>query len=74
MTPNPDDRSDNVEKIQYNIGRTIHNIELAEEMISKTDDEALRNSLEDKNERRRDSLKSMRTEIKEEADYNERQK
>ena len=37
--PNPDDRSDNVEKIQKNIDRTILNIELAEDMISNTSDE-----------------------------------
>ena len=35
--PNPDDRSDNVERIQENIDETIHNMELAEDMIAKTD-------------------------------------
>lgn len=38
-------------------------------MIAKTDDDAMKNALEEKNERRRDSLKSMRSEIKDEADY-----
>ncbi|WP_069997663.1 small acid-soluble spore protein Tlp [Cellulosilyticum sp. I15G10I2] len=64
-----DDRSDNVENIQYNIGKTIQNIELAEEMISQTSDSKMKNTLEEKNERRRESLTSMRKEIKDEANY-----
>lgn len=69
MMAKPDDRSDNVEKIEYNIGKTIQNIELAEEMISETSDEAMKNSLIEKNERRKDSLNSMRNEIRDEANY-----
>lgn len=69
MMAKPDDRSDNVEKIEYTIGKTIQNIELADEMISETSDEAMKNSLIEKNERRRDSLKSMRNEIRDEANY-----
>lgn len=69
MRNKPDDRSDNVEKIQYNIGKTIQNIELAEDMIAKTDDENTKNTLEEKNDRRREALKGMREEIKDEADY-----
>ncbi len=64
---NPDDRSDNVEKIQRNINYTIQNIELAEEMIAKTDDEKMKQELEAKNERRRDALDGMRKEIRDEA-------
>ncbi|HEX9059680.1 MAG TPA: small acid-soluble spore protein Tlp [Clostridia bacterium] len=64
---NPDDRSDNVEKIQRNINYTIQNIELAEEMIAKTDDEKMKKELEAKNERRRDALNEMRKEIRDEA-------
>lgn len=71
MKLNPDDRSDNVENIQYNIGKTIQNIELAEEMISETNDQKMKNTLEEKNERRRESLEGMRKEIKEEATYRE---
>lgn len=33
--PNPDDRRDNVEKIQFNIDNTIKNYRLAKEMIEK---------------------------------------
>lgn len=65
--PKPDDRSDNVEKIQYNINRTIQNYELAEEMIAKTGDEKTKEALKEKNERRLDSLDGMRKEIRDEA-------
>jgi small acid-soluble spore protein (thioredoxin-like protein) len=67
--PNPDDRSDNVENIQFNIDNTIKNIRLGEEMIAKTDDEDLIRVLKAKNERRRDSLEGMREEIRDEALY-----
>jgi small acid-soluble spore protein (thioredoxin-like protein) len=63
----PDDRSDNVERIQYNINKIIQNIELAEEMIAKTDDEKMKKTLEEKNKRRRESLNAMRQEIRDEA-------
>ncbi|MFA9396677.1 MAG: small acid-soluble spore protein Tlp [Clostridiaceae bacterium] len=67
MKNKKDDRSDNVDKIQYNIDMTIQNYELAEEMIAKTDDKKTKKSLEEKNERRKDSLNSMRSEIRDEA-------
>ena len=63
----PDDRRDNVDRIQKNIDMTIHNIELAEEMINKTDDQKMKKELMDKNERRRQSLDGMKREIKDEA-------
>lgn len=65
--PNPDDRRDNVEKIRFNIGKTIQNMELADEMIHKTDDERLRRVLEEKNKRREEALTGMREEIRDEA-------
>jgi small acid-soluble spore protein (thioredoxin-like protein) len=65
--PNPDDRRDNVEKIQFNIGKTIQNMELANEMIHKTDDERLKRALEEKNKRREEALAGMREEIRDEA-------
>ena len=70
--PNPDDRSDNVERIQHNINHTIRNMELAEEMIEKTPDTKANQDLEEKNERRRDALDGMRHEIKDEADARDR--
>jgi len=65
--PKPDDRRDNVDKIQFNIDNTIKNYELAEELIAKTDDENLKKELKEKNKRRLESLKGMRQEIKDEA-------
>lgn len=65
--PKPDDRSDNVERIQKNINRTIRNIELAEELIEKTDDEKMKETLSEKNRRREQALEGMRREIREEA-------
>lgn len=73
MKTKPDDRSDNVENIQFNIDKTIQNMELADEMIAKTDDENMKSALEDKNERRRDALDGMRREIRDEAKHQENQ-
>ncbi len=74
MDPKPDDRRDNVVKIQRNIDRTIQNIEMAEEMISKTSDPKTRRDLDEKNKRREASLRGMRHEIKDEADHREKRK
>lgn len=68
---NPDDRSDNVEKIQRNINNTMRNIRAADEMLNNTSDDKMREDLIEKNERRRDALESFRREIKDEADYRE---
>lgn len=65
--PKPDDRRDNVDKIQENIDNTIKNYRLAEEMIAITDDEKTKRNLREKNKRRLESLKGMKKEIKDEA-------
>ena len=70
--PKPDDRKDNVNKIQYNIDNTIKNFRLAEDMISLTDDEKTRRDLEQKNKRRLESLDGMKEEIKDEAEHAKR--
>jgi small acid-soluble spore protein (thioredoxin-like protein) len=67
MAHKADDRSDNVERIEYNIGKTIENIRKAEDMINITSDEKLKKELQCKNERREESLSAMRTEIRDEA-------
>lgn len=69
----PDDRSDNVENIQYNIDHTIKNMELADEMIDITDDEKMKQALLAKNDRREDALRGMRAEIRDEANARENQ-
>ncbi|MEG1001856.1 small acid-soluble spore protein Tlp [Clostridium sp.] len=67
MKNKPDDRRDNVDRIQNNISNTIENIHLAEEMIEVTDDEKMKETLKEKNNRRSEALNGMRKEIKEEA-------
>ncbi|MFD0051188.1 small acid-soluble spore protein Tlp [Actinomycetes bacterium NPDC127524] len=63
--PNPDDRSDNVEKLQDAVQNTIENIDRAEESLEfATGDE--KQQIMDKNDRRRDSIQGMRNEIKDE--------
>ena len=66
-SPNPDNRSDNAERIQRNIGYTLKNMEAADEMIEKTPDEKTKNDLADKNERRRQALRGMRSEMRDET-------
>jgi small acid-soluble spore protein (thioredoxin-like protein) len=65
--PNPDDRSDNVEKLQSMIHNTIENMEAAEESLAFTDSEQQRQQIESKNQRRSESIDSFRSEIKDEA-------
>ncbi|GER67824.1 small, acid-soluble spore protein Tlp [Weizmannia acidilactici] len=71
--PKPDDRSDNVEKLQNMIHNTIENMEKAEESLAFTTDETQIQQIKEKNERRRESLEAMRNEVKDEAAYHERQ-
>jgi small acid-soluble spore protein (thioredoxin-like protein) len=70
--PKPDDRSDNVEKIQRNISNTIENIEAAHDMMGKVDDPKTKHDLLAKNERREEALEGMREEIRDEAKARER--
>jgi len=65
--PKPDDRSNNVDRIQFNINHTIKNMEAADEFIAKIDDKNMKKDLEEKNDRRRDALQGMREEIRDEA-------
>ena len=67
MKHNPDDRRDNVAKIQKNINKTIENTELADEMIAKTSDEKMKKDLTEKNKRREKALNGMEKEIKDES-------
>jgi small acid-soluble spore protein (thioredoxin-like protein) len=67
MKPNPDNRRDNVEKLQENISNVIENMHRADEMIEKTPDEKMKETLKDKNERREETLEGLRSEIKDEA-------
>jgi small acid-soluble spore protein (thioredoxin-like protein) len=70
--PNPDDRSDNVQKLQEMVQNTIGNMEKAEATAELSTDEE-RANIEAKNERRRDSIEAMRSEIKDEAAFQREQ-
>lgn len=65
--PKPDDRRDNVEKIQYDINHTISNYRETEELINKIDDPEERKALEEKNKRREQSISGKKKEIRDEA-------
>lgn len=64
--PKPDDRSDNVEKIQEMIVNTIENMEEAEATAEFSSPEA-REQVDAKNERRRVAIDAMRSEVRDEA-------
>jgi small acid-soluble spore protein (thioredoxin-like protein) len=64
--PKPDDRSDNVEKLQNMIHDTIENIEAAEETMQFASGEEKQNIAE-KNKRREEAIDGFRTEIKDES-------
>ena len=67
MKSKPDDRTDNVDKIQRNIDNTIENFRKAEESLEETDSETSRKKIIDKNHRREEALDGMRSEIRDEA-------
>lgn len=71
MKKNPDNRADNVKNIQRNIHHTIANIEAAEELINCCSDSSTKESLIEKNYRRKKALNRMRSEIRDEALYQE---
>lgn len=68
--PKPDDRSDNVEKLQEMVFNTIENMEKAEETLQFSEGNN-RQAIEQKNERRRASIEGLRAEIKDEAAHSE---
>lgn len=69
-SPKPDDRSDNVEKLQSMVQDTIENIRESHdtmENISGQDKE----DIKAKNKRRKESIANMREEIKDEHQHDE---
>lgn len=65
--PKPDDRSDNAEKLQSMIHDTLENIEAAEDSLQFTSSETQIKQIEEKNQRRRESIEAYRSEIKDEV-------
>ena len=68
--PKPDDRSDNVEKLQNMVEVTIQNIEKSHETMQFSSGEA-KEQIKEKNERRKEAIEGMREEIQDEANQNE---
>lgn len=66
--PNPDDRSDNVEKLQNMVHDTIENMSEAEDRMEWATNEE-KKKIEAKNERREQAIEGFRAEIKDE--YND---
>ncbi|MEM1502572.1 small acid-soluble spore protein Tlp [Domibacillus sp. 8LH] len=64
--PKPDNRSDNVQKLQEMVQNTIGNIEAAEETMVFANGKE-RAAIKAKNERREESIEGMREEIQDEA-------
>lgn len=65
--PKPDDRSDNVEKLQTMVENTIENMNEAEETLRFSDSEESA-KIADKNERRKESIEAMQAEIADESE------
>ncbi|MEH7523926.1 small acid-soluble spore protein Tlp [Bacillus sp. JJ1503] len=64
--PKPDDRSDNVEKLNTMVENSIENMNDAEETMQFADGEE-RAKIAAKNERRKESIEAMRAEIQDES-------
>ncbi len=73
MKRNPDNRADNVQHLQNNIDGTVRNIRKANEMIRATDNDKTKEELTSKNERREEALNAFRSEIKDEAAFQNKQ-
>ncbi len=63
-THNPDYRNDILEDTKKKINNTMHNTEIADEIISKTNNVRLKNTLREKNQRRKSALNGLREDIK----------
>ncbi len=64
--PNPDDRSNNVERLQSAIENTRENIREAEETLQFSSSQADSAAIQAKNERRLNSISGMEAEIEDE--------
>lgn len=68
----PDDRSDNMEKIEKNIGHTLKNMDEADDYLKAHGSqmsETEKQQIMEKNERREQSIEGLREEIRDEAAY-----
>lgn len=70
--PKPDDRSDNVEKLQHMVQETIENLEEAHDTMEFASGEEKERIIE-KNKRREEAIEGMREEIKDEYRHQNKQ-
>jgi small acid-soluble spore protein (thioredoxin-like protein) len=64
-THNPDNRVNESERVKTKINKTMHNAEVADEILEKTNDNVLKQNLIEKNSRRQDAVNKMKEEIRE---------
>lgn len=69
--PKPDDRSDNVEKLQSMVQNTIENIEAAEETMAFSSPQE-KAKIQAKNEKRQHAIEGFKEEIQDESNSTER--
>jgi small acid-soluble spore protein (thioredoxin-like protein) len=72
MMAKPDNRADNAEKLQSAVQNTLENMEEAQEYLSEHADEISnieKSDIEQKNARRRESIKGMKNEIQDEQQF-----
>ncbi|MRH42603.1 small acid-soluble spore protein Tlp [Aquibacillus halophilus] len=70
--PNPDNREDNVEKLQHMVQDTIQNIEASHETMKFASGQE-KERIKEKNARREESIRDLRNEIKDEYQYQQKQ-
>ncbi|WP_079530033.1 small acid-soluble spore protein Tlp [Halobacillus hunanensis] len=66
----PDDRSNNKERIEKNIGHTLQNMDEANDYVKAHSEEMSQdemNQIQEKNQRREESIESLREELKDEG-------
>ncbi|NGP44031.1 small acid-soluble spore protein Tlp [Bacillaceae bacterium SIJ1] len=71
--PNPDNRADNVDKLQEIAANTSENIRETEERIMRSDHQGEQQNLKKKNEHRKESLEAVRNEIHDEVNHQQSQ-
>ncbi|MGC4378448.1 small acid-soluble spore protein Tlp [Fictibacillus sp. Mic-4] len=67
--PKPDDRSNNVERLQQMVENTKENIEAANESLENTMSAEQQEQIREKNKRREESIQSFQNEIEDEKAY-----
>lgn len=65
ITKNPDYSAVEEERVKTKINKTMHNAEVANEILEKTSDDLLKKRLIEKNARRQDAVNKMKEEITE---------